>query len=98
MNKTFTWEGRCYQTKYNNMELLNIYLNFSNNTPFDQVVAEIQSTLGDKIMFCENQLSHPHSNSDSDSDMAQDSVTIVIKEENKGEIFAYLKAQGFKEV
>ena len=86
--RTFTWEGRCYEAKFGNMELLNVTLGVTNE-PLDQIVDSIRERIN--IIHTEEPWT------DEDDGMTNYFVTIVIEENIKDMLFACLQEKGFRE-
>ena len=89
-NRTFTWEGRCYEAKYPDMELLNVTLCTSNESMVP-IINLINTTFGNQIIL------YDHSWSDQSEDEIVNFATIVIEEKTQDEFFAHLKKNGYKE-
>ena len=89
-NRTFTWEGRCYESKYSNMDLLNVTL-CTENESMVPINNQIATEFGDLIIL------YDQSWSDHSSDDVVNFATLVIKEETKDKFFSYLKKMNFKE-
>ena len=89
--RTFTWEGRCYESKFGNMDLLNITLHVTDES-IEKIVDEIRERVN--IMHTEE----PWSDHDEDEGTTTYFMTVVIEEGIKDVVFACLKEKGFREI
>lgn len=96
--KTFTWEGRCYENKYDNMELINIYISMQVSSDFcDLTVNNIKTWLGKKLVLYEEKKYDEENEEDEHIEEIYYCATIVVLEEQKDEILSYLTTQGFQQ-
>ncbi len=90
--RSFTWEGRCYDGKFKDRDVLNVYL-VSVGEHLESVVEELKSVLGETILLTEEITF--------DDDPAWPPVvyfcTIVIDEDDSDHVFAQLHVKGFQE-
>jgi hypothetical protein len=88
--KFFTWEGRCYENKYNNRDMSNIYIS---------VLENIDNMLVDFKKFEEvediERIYNPHNDPKKDNDFER-YATIIISDQNRDNFFKILELQGFK--
>lgn len=95
--RIFTWEGRCYEQKYGNRKLINVYLAVSEE-PIYSLLDKLTAALGDVIIFVDEVWydDDPEWNENPDWPMTS-FVTVVVDEKDKAVVFAWLAVRGFQE-
>lgn len=87
--RTFTWEVRCYDQRFSDMELINVTLSVTNE-PLDPIV----DSIGEHVNIIHTE--EPWT--DEDVETTRYFITIVIEESIKNMLFVYLQEKGFQEV
>jgi len=77
---SYSWQGRCYEQKYGNQELTDIYLVFeASETEYASHADTIQNVIGSKILAVEKYY---------DGDWDYQHVTFIVKDEYRDEVIA----------